>query len=114
MNTISFYFAGPVTELLVLESTRSYVNIISVYGTEATHVRMLAVCERPGTFCIDEVGHLIVHDRASSKISFHSRISFLKTSEIALVEHSNIQMSAWDGLLAVLCPSKKDLRIYKY
>lgn len=107
-------FSGPVTELIVLESTRSYANILSIYGTEATHVRSLAVCEKPGTLCIDETGHIIIHDKSTSKICLHSRISFLKTMEIALVDHANVRLSAWDGLLAVLCPNKKDLRIYKY
>uniref|UniRef100_A0A915CMX5 Uncharacterized protein n=1 Tax=Ditylenchus dipsaci TaxID=166011 RepID=A0A915CMX5_9BILA len=65
----SFAVVGPITELLLVETNRSYVLLVSIYSSQVVDRRMIAVCERPDTLTIDETGNLFVFDRATCKIA---------------------------------------------
>uniref|UniRef100_A0A7E4VUL2 TPR_REGION domain-containing protein n=1 Tax=Panagrellus redivivus TaxID=6233 RepID=A0A7E4VUL2_PANRE len=109
-----FAVIGPVTEIMLVDSIKDYVVVVSVYNSEQADQRVLAASEKPTSLCIDECGHVIIFDRYSNKVGIHSRLTNLRYHDIALVEHSKCRLAAFAGLLAVLSPTKKELRIYKY
>ena len=99
---------------MLVDTSKDYVVVISIYNSEAADTRRVAACEKPSALTIDEKGTVIIYDRCSCKVGVHSRLDNLRVHDIALVDHRKCQLSAWDRLLAVLIPSKKDLRLYKY
>uniref|UniRef100_A0AC35FX82 Uncharacterized protein n=1 Tax=Panagrolaimus sp. PS1159 TaxID=55785 RepID=A0AC35FX82_9BILA len=109
-----FAVIGPVTELMLVDTSRDYIVVVSIYNSEAADTRCVAACEKPSALTIDEKGTVIIYDRCSCKVGIHSRLDNLRVHDIALVDHPKCQLSSWDRLLAVLIPSKKDLRLYKY
>uniref|UniRef100_A0A914Z6J9 CNH domain-containing protein n=1 Tax=Panagrolaimus superbus TaxID=310955 RepID=A0A914Z6J9_9BILA len=109
-----FAVIGPVTELMLVDTSKDYIVVVSIYNSEAADTRRVAACEKPSALTIDEKGTVIIYDRCSCKVGIHSRLDNLRVHDIALVNHPKCQLSGWDRLLAVLIPSKKDLRLYKY
>uniref|UniRef100_A0AC34GSA0 Uncharacterized protein n=1 Tax=Panagrolaimus sp. ES5 TaxID=591445 RepID=A0AC34GSA0_9BILA len=109
-----FAVIGPVTELMLVDTSKDYIVVVSIYNSEAADTRRVAACEKPSALTIDEKGTVIIYDRCSCKVGIHSRLDNLRVHDITLVNHPKCQLSAWDRLLAVLIPSKKDLRLYKY
>ncbi|KAH7729552.1 Protein F44B9.2 [Aphelenchoides avenae] len=109
-----FAVVGPVTELLLVESRRSYIRLVSIYNSRVAESAMLALCERAGALCVDEAGNYFVFDQATCKISQHSRRNFEKVQEIALVTRAHCQIAASSGLLAVLSKNFRELRLYRY
>lgn len=75
---------------------------------------MLAICERPDSLTIDSNGNLFVYDRATQKIGHYNRLYFEKYRDVALVERAHCQISASNGLLAVLSRNFKELKLYRY
>nr|CAD2187024.1 unnamed protein product [Meloidogyne enterolobii] len=102
------YFAsvGPVTELLLVETNRCYVQLISIYNSTVVNARILGICERPGALCVDNYGNVLIFDRSSSSVE--------KIGDLAFVERANCQLSARDGVIAILCKTTKELRLHKY
>jgi len=110
----SFAVIGPITELLLVETNRNYVLLVSVYNSEVVGQRLIAVSERPDAIALDELGNFFVFDRATSRVGQHSRLHFEKVRDIALVERAHCRLSAFGGLLAVLSRNFKELKIYRY
>ncbi|KAL7080255.1 hypothetical protein ACQ4LE_000972, partial [Meloidogyne hapla] len=110
------YFAsvGPVTELLLVETNRCYVQLISIYNSTVVSSRILGICERPGALCVDNYGNILIFDRSSSSVGLYSRAFLEKIGDLAFVERANCQLSARDGLIAILCKTTKELRLHKY
>ncbi|KAI1725002.1 hypothetical protein Ddc_06280 [Ditylenchus destructor] len=114
MEIQSFAVVGPVTELLLVESKRNYVFLLSVYASKVVNKRMVAVSERPGSLAVDEQGNLFVFDKATSKVGQHSRVHYNKIREVAVVDRAQCHISAAGGLLALLSRNVKELKIYRY
>nr|CAD2179626.1 unnamed protein product [Meloidogyne enterolobii] len=110
------YFAsvGPVTELLLVETNRCYVQLISIYNSTVVNARILGICERPGALCVDNYGNVLIFDRSSSSVGLYSRAFLEKIGDLAFVERANCQLSARDGVIAILCKTTKELRLHKY
>ena len=72
------------------------------------------MCERPGALCIDNYGNVLIFDRASSSVGLYSKAFFEKIGDLAFVERANCQLSAFNGIIAVLCRPTKELRLQKY
>uniref|UniRef100_A0A914MCJ7 Uncharacterized protein n=1 Tax=Meloidogyne incognita TaxID=6306 RepID=A0A914MCJ7_MELIC len=64
---------GPVTELLLVETNRCYVQLISIYNSTVVNARILGICERPGALCVDNYGNVLIFDRSSSSVGLYSR-----------------------------------------
>ncbi|KAL3103390.1 hypothetical protein niasHS_002576 [Heterodera schachtii] len=109
-----FAVIGPVTELLLVETNRCYVQLVSLYGSNVVHERMIGLCERPGSLCVDERGNLFVFDRANSKVGLYSRTYFEKIGDVTLVERANCRLSAREGVLAVMCGTSRELKLHRY
>ncbi|KAL3119000.1 hypothetical protein niasHT_003783 [Heterodera trifolii] len=109
-----FAVIGPVTELLLVETNRCYVQLVSLYGSNVVHERMIGLCERPGSLCVDERGNLFVFDRANSKVGLYSRTYFEKLGDVTLVERANCRLSAREGVLAVMCGTSRELKLHRY
>ncbi|KAF7635624.1 hypothetical protein Mgra_00005012 [Meloidogyne graminicola] len=110
------YFAsiGPITELLLVETNRNYVQLISIYNSTVVNTRILGICERPGSLCIDNYGNLLIFDRSTSSIGLYSKAYLEKIGDLIFIERANCKLNARDGIIAILCKITKELRLYKY
>jgi hypothetical protein len=113
-NLIPSYFTGPVTELLLVETNRSYVQLVSIYNSNVVSSRTLGICENPGALCVDEKGHVLIFDRATATVGLFSRAFLEKIFDLALVERAHCQLSARQGVLAILCRVTREIRIHRY
>jgi len=69
---------------------------------KVSHDRMISLCERPDSMCLDEKGNLFIFESATSKVAQFSRVYFEKIRDIALVDRAHCRISAQNGILAVL------------
>lgn len=106
---------GPITELLVVERQRGYVLKFSVRESEICARKSLALVEKPGPMCTDELGQLFIADLRQAKIrQLDTGGSFEPIRDIALAQKDIHAISAHKGFLAVTYRESNLVRIHKY
>lgn len=88
--------------------------MLSLYDSNVVSQKLIAMSEEPSAITVDNKGAVFVFDRISAHVSQYSRINFERTRNICLAEHTQCRLSARDGLIAVLIPELKQLKLYKY
>lgn len=52
---------------MLIDTSKEYVVVVSIYNSEAADTRRVAACEKPSALTIDDVGTVIIFDRYSCK-----------------------------------------------
>ncbi|CAD5218649.1 unnamed protein product [Bursaphelenchus okinawaensis] len=109
-----FAVVGPITELLVVESTRRHMILLCIYESNLAERSMLAFCAEPAAMTVDECQNVIVFDRATNLVGVYCRLHFQRMRDLLAIGRANCQLSAQNGFLALLNKSVNELRICKY
>lgn len=106
---------GPITELFVVEEHRRYLWMLSIRESAICARKLLAVVEKPGAICVDDVGQFFIHDIGQGKIrQIDTKDNFEVISDIALADKSLYAISANKGFLAIIYREKNIIRLNKY